>query len=56
MYRWIQITAEESEKRVQQGLVTRNSDYRYRDTHGVDMVEYHVDYSKLFQDDVDKET
>jgi hypothetical protein len=55
MYRWIQITAEESKKRVQQGLVTRNSGYRYKNSHGVDMVEYHVGSSKLFQDDADKE-
>jgi hypothetical protein len=56
MYRWIQISAEESEKKVQQGLVPRNSGYRYKNSHGVDMVEYHVDSSKLFQDDADKET
>ncbi len=56
MYRWIQITAEESKTRVQQGLITRNSGYRYKNSHGVDMVEYHVDSSKLFQDDADKET
>jgi DnaJ-class molecular chaperone len=43
-------------KKVQQGLVTRNSGYQYKDSHGVDMVEYHVDFSKLFQDDADKET
>jgi hypothetical protein len=43
-------------KELQQGLVTRNSGYRYRDNHGVDMVEYHVDSSKLSQDETDKET
>jgi hypothetical protein len=56
MYWWIQNTAEESETRVQQRLVTRNSGYRYKNSHGVDMVEDHVDSSKLFQDDADKET
>ncbi len=56
MNRLIQIIAEESEKRVQQGLVTRNSGYGYKKSLGVDIAEYYVVSSKLFQDDVDKET
>ena len=35
-------------KKVQQGFVTRNSGYQYKDRHGVDMVEYRVDSSKVF--------
>jgi hypothetical protein len=50
MYRWIQVTAEESEELQNKGLVTINSGYKYKSRDGVDMVEYHVDSCSTFEE------
>jgi len=40
MYRWIQITQDESDVLEAKGLVTPNSGYQYRTKEGINMVEY----------------
>jgi hypothetical protein len=39
-----------------QRLVTPNSGYQYRTKEGIDMVEYHVDSSHLFEERMRRET
>ncbi len=56
MYRWIQLSTAHSEELEKQGLVTKNSGYKYKNRDGINMVEYHVDSNKIFQEEADKET
>ncbi len=48
MYRWIQVTAEESEVIQKKCLVTINSGYKYKSRERVNIVEYHVDSCSTF--------
>ena len=50
------MTITESQAIKEKGLVAKNSGYKYTDKNGIDMVEYHVDSSYLFQDQMNKET
>jgi hypothetical protein len=50
------MTITESQAIEEKGLVAKNSGYKYTDKNGIDMVEYHVDSSYLFQDQMNKET
>jgi hypothetical protein len=56
MYHWIQLTAEESKEMEIKGLVTPNSGYKYNNKEGEDMVEYHVDSAKTWDEKLTKET
>ena len=56
MYRWIQLTAEESKEMEIKGLVTPNSGYKYKNKEGDNMVEYHVDSAKTWDEKLTKET
>jgi hypothetical protein len=56
MFRWIQVTADESKNLEAKGLVPTNSGYKYTDEKGNFMVEYHVDCCKDFQEKCDTET
>ena len=49
MYRWIQITKEESLELEMKGLIPKGSGYLYTDKEGQQMVEYHVDSCAEFQ-------
>jgi hypothetical protein len=47
-YRWIQVTLEESNALELDGNTTENSGIRYKTDADIDMVEYHVDSSYVF--------
>jgi len=55
-HRWIQIDAKESAATENKGLVSRDSGYRYTTKNGEEMVEYHVDSCKEFQERMNSET
>ncbi len=48
--------AAHSEELEKQGLITKNNGYKYKNRDGIDMVEYHVNSNKIFQEEADKET
>jgi hypothetical protein len=56
MYCWIQLTAEESKEMETKGLVTQNNGYKYKNKVGDNMVEYHVDSAKTWDEKFTKET
>jgi hypothetical protein len=56
MYQWIQLSTAQSEELEKQGLVTKNSGYKYKNHDGIDLVEYPVDSNKIFQEKADTET
>ena len=49
-HRWIQITLDESNALVLEGNITADSGYCYKTDDGIDMVEYHVDASYIFDE------
>ena len=49
-YRWIQVTLEESNALVLEGNITADSGFSYETDDGIDMVEYHVDSSYVFDE------
>ena len=49
-YRWIQVTLEESNALVLDGNITAESGFSYKTDDGIDMVEYHVDSSYVFDE------
>ncbi len=56
MYRWIQVTAEESEELQNKGLVTIKSSYKYKCRDGIDMLEYLVDSCSTFEEALNSTT
>jgi hypothetical protein len=56
IYHWVQLTAEESKEMETKSLVTQYSGYKYKKKEGEDMVEYHVDFAKTWDEKLTKET
>ena len=56
MFRWIQISKQESDELQTNGMLPKSSGYHYTDNSGVDMVEYHVDSCETFQERMNKDT
>jgi hypothetical protein len=54
MYRRIQLIAEESKEKEAKGFVTPTSGYKYKNTKGEDMVEYHGDSAKIWDKNLPK--
>jgi hypothetical protein len=55
-HHWIQLNVDESIALENKGLVPKNSGYRYISENGDEMVEYHVNACKEFQEKMNKET
>ncbi len=53
---WIQINANESAQLQNEGLVLKDSNYQYKTKNKEEMVEYHVDSCKEFQEKMNEET
>jgi hypothetical protein len=56
MFRWNQVSEEESKELEKNGVLTPNSGYKYIDNEGKEMVEYHVDSSNAWQEKLTNET